>query len=129
MFDSRQRTFTCHQDNAAAVSGAHRPATPARYASQIQAKRLAVIRAPAGFGKTSLAANWSEWLRQHGSLVAWVAIDPDDDEPARFLFYVMHAMHRAAPAIGADALQLIGETCSPQSAGHRFDADQRHNRC
>ena len=79
-------------------------------ASQIQAKRLAVIRAPAGFGKTSLAASWSEWLRQQGSVVAWVAIDPDDDEPSRFLFYVTHAMHRAAPAIGADALQLIGET-------------------
>jgi ATP/maltotriose-dependent transcriptional regulator MalT len=49
--------------------------------SEIQAKRLVVIRAPAGFGKdlarcqlVGIAA------RQHGSVVAWVAMDADDDE-------------------------------------------------
>jgi LuxR family maltose regulon positive regulatory protein len=63
--------------------------------SEIQAKRLVVIRAPAGFGKTSLAASWSEWLRQHGSVVAWVAMDADVDEPTRFLCYLTQAMHRA----------------------------------
>jgi hypothetical protein len=32
-------------------------------ASQLPAKRLTVIKAPTGFGKTSLAASWSEWPR------------------------------------------------------------------
>src|SRR5882672_10656715 len=57
-------------------------------ASRLPAKRLAVIKAPAGFGKTSLAATWCEWLRQDRTAVAWLAIDADDDEPARFLFYM-----------------------------------------
>ena len=60
-------------------------------AAQLPAKRLAVIKAPAGFGKTSLASSWSEWLHQRGSSVAWLAIDSDDDEPPRFLFYVARA--------------------------------------
>jgi LuxR family transcriptional regulator, maltose regulon positive regulatory protein len=78
-------------------------------ASQLAAKRLAVIKAPAGFGKTSLAASWSEWLRQHGNLVAWLTIDPDDDEPARFLFYMVQAIQRCAPGVGGDAIDLINE--------------------
>jgi len=79
-------------------------------ASQLPAKRLAVIKAPAGFGKTSLAVSWAEWFDQRGSRVAWLTIDPDDDEPSRFLFYVTQAIRRAAPEVGADALDLIRET-------------------
>ena len=74
-------------------------------ASRPAAKRLAVIKAPAGFGKTSLAASWSEWLHQRGSSVAWLTTDPDDDEPPRFLFYVTQAIQRVAPGVGADALE------------------------
>ena len=77
--------------------------------SRLSGKRLAVIKAPAGFGKTSLAATWSEWLGQRGSSVAWMSIDTDDDEPARFLLYMTQAMQRAAPQVGADALDLINE--------------------
>jgi LuxR family maltose regulon positive regulatory protein len=86
-------------------------------AAHLPGKRLAVIKAPAGFGKTSLASSWSEWLQQRGSSVAWLAIDPDDDEPPRFFFYVTQAMHRATPGVGADALDLIKETflISPQA--------------
>jgi LuxR family maltose regulon positive regulatory protein len=79
-------------------------------ASQLPAKRLAVIKAPAGFGKTSLAVSWSEWFAERASSVAWLTIDPDDDEPSRFLFYVTQAIRRAAPEAGADALDLIRET-------------------
>jgi LuxR family transcriptional regulator, maltose regulon positive regulatory protein len=78
-------------------------------ASQLPAKRLAVIKAPAGFGKTSLAASWSEWLGQQGCSVAWLTIDTDDDDPSRFLFYLTQAIRRAARDVGADALDLVRE--------------------
>jgi len=86
-------------------------------ASRLAAKRLAVIKAPAGFGKTSLAATWSEWLRRNGSSVAWMSIDADDDEPARFLLYVTQAMQRAVQGVGAGAIDLINEAflISPQA--------------
>jgi len=54
--------------------------------SELPGKRLAVIKAPAGFGKSSLAAVWAEKLEQSGNSVAWLTIDPDDDE-ARGSFF------------------------------------------
>src|ERR1700730_4618238 len=61
--------------------------------SGLPAKRLGVIKAPAGFGKTSLAAAWAEQLEQEGCAVAWLTIDSDDDEATRVLFYLLHAAH------------------------------------
>jgi LuxR family maltose regulon positive regulatory protein len=72
-------------------------------------RRLGVIKAPAGFGKSSLAAAWAEQLEQSGNCVAWLTIDPDDDEATRFLFYVSQALHHACPDVGTDAIGLILE--------------------
>jgi len=77
--------------------------------SDLPAKRLGVIKAPAGFGKSSLAATWAEMLEQDGNAVAWLTIDPDDDEATRFLFYVSQALHHACPDVGAGAIGLILE--------------------
>ena len=77
--------------------------------SELPAKRLAVIKAPAGFGKTSLAAAWAEQLEQSGNCVGWLTIDSDDDEATRFLFYVSHALHNTCPGVGAGAIELILE--------------------
>jgi LuxR family maltose regulon positive regulatory protein len=77
--------------------------------SGLAAKRLGVIKAPAGFGKTSLAAAWAEQLEQDGCSVAWLTIDSDDDEATRFLFYVSQALHHACPDVGAGAIELILE--------------------
>jgi LuxR family maltose regulon positive regulatory protein len=77
--------------------------------SELSAKRLAVIKAPAGFGKTSLAAAWAEKLEQGSNYVGWLTIDSDDDEATRFLFYVSHALHNTCPGVGAGAIELILE--------------------
>jgi LuxR family maltose regulon positive regulatory protein len=77
--------------------------------SELPSKRLGVIKAPAGFGKSSLAAALAEKLEQSGNCVGWLSIDSDDDEAARFLFYVSQALHHACPDVGADAIGLILE--------------------
>jgi LuxR family maltose regulon positive regulatory protein len=79
-------------------------------ASQLPAKRLAVIKAPAGFGKTSLAVGWSEWFSRHEGQAAWLTIDSDDNDPSRFFFYVAQAIQRAAPEVGGHALDLVRES-------------------
>ena len=79
-------------------------------ASQLSGKRLAVVKGPAGFGKTSLAASWVQRLEHDGNAVAWLAIDTDDDEPASFLFYLSNALQRACESVGGAAIQLIRES-------------------
>jgi LuxR family transcriptional regulator, maltose regulon positive regulatory protein len=78
--------------------------------SQLSEKRLAVVKAPAGFGKTSLAATWSQRLQQGENALAWLTIDSEDDEPQAFLFYVSHALQRARDKVGAAAIDLIQES-------------------
>jgi LuxR family transcriptional regulator, maltose regulon positive regulatory protein len=77
--------------------------------SELPGKRLGVIKGPAGFGKSSLAAAWAEKLEQSGNCVGWLTIDSDDDEATRFLFYVSQALHHACPDVGAGAIGLILE--------------------
>lgn len=77
---------------------------------QLSGKRLAVIKAPAGFGKTSLASAWLQELRRSGDAVAWLTIDSDDDEPTTFIFSVCHALQRANAGVGAVAIDLMRES-------------------
>jgi len=68
-----------------------------------------MIKAPAGFGKTSLAAAWSRQLQQSGNAVGWLTIDRDDDEPApSSSICVTHYSEHATPQ-GTAAIDLIRE--------------------
>ena len=78
--------------------------------AQVQEKRLSLIKAPSGFGKTSLAITWATSLEQAGHRVAWFSIDKDDDEPSQFLFYLCHALRHACGDTGQPALELLHET-------------------
>ena len=105
----RTGSISGDQDRAGAIPGlVPRPRLLA-ILSELPAKRLGVIKAPAGFGKSSLAAAWAEKLEQSGNCVGWLTIDPDDDEATRFLFYVSQALHHACPDVGAGAIGLILE--------------------
>jgi LuxR family maltose regulon positive regulatory protein len=68
---------------------------------------LTVIRAPGGFGKTTLASSWVEALRARGDAVAWLSLDADDNEPRRFLHYTIRALKQACPDIGKDSLGAV----------------------
>ena len=54
----------------------------------IQAYKLTVISAPAGYGKSTLLA---QWAHASDSAVAWVSISKDDNDIERFLRYLMAA--------------------------------------
>jgi ATP/maltotriose-dependent transcriptional regulator MalT len=49
--------------------------------------------------------NWSDWFAQRGSSVAWLTIDSDDNEPSRFLFYVVQAFGALHPK--SEQMRLI----------------------
>ncbi|HEV7204258.1 MAG TPA: LuxR C-terminal-related transcriptional regulator [Jatrophihabitans sp.] len=65
---------------------------------------LTVVSAPAGFGKTTLVA---EWLARGSSPLAWVSLDERDNDPALFWTYLTAAIQSAANGVGATARQLL----------------------
>jgi LuxR family transcriptional regulator, maltose regulon positive regulatory protein len=70
--------------------------------SQGVARKLTLLTAPPGFGKTSLLAEWASV--EEGRAVAWVSLDDDDNDPARFFAYVVAALRTVEPEIAARAL-------------------------
>jgi LuxR family maltose regulon positive regulatory protein len=74
--------------------------------------KLALISAPAGFGKTTLV---SEWLASCDRPAAWLSLDEGDNDPARFLAYVVAALQTIAPSIGDGVLGMLQSPQPPPS--------------
>jgi LuxR family maltose regulon positive regulatory protein len=69
------------------------------------ARGLLLVCAPAGFGKTSLLADWA---RRGGRPVAWLSLDQADNDPARFWRHAVAALDRARPGIAEQVAPLLG---------------------
>lgn len=65
------------------------------------AGKVNLISAPAGFGKTTIV---SEWIRQAGRPAAWLSLDEQDNDPLRFLSYLIRALQCICPDFGESAL-------------------------
>jgi LuxR family transcriptional regulator, maltose regulon positive regulatory protein len=76
-----------------------------RALSQGLARGRVLVCAPAGFGKTSLLADWAGG---GGRPVAWLGLDAGDNDPARFWRYVVAALDRAQPGIAERLGPLLG---------------------
>lgn len=71
------------------------------------ARKLTLISAPAGFGKTTLLV---EWLRERAGSegsVAWLSLDEGDNDPTRFLSYVVAALRSVEGEIGEGVLSAL----------------------
>jgi LuxR family transcriptional regulator, maltose regulon positive regulatory protein len=73
--------------------------------------RMILVSAPAGSGKTTLIA---DWVRGQTAPVAWISLDPDDDDPQRFMDYLAEAVHGVSPAAAERAAVLLGSTPPPE---------------
>ncbi len=75
-------------------------------------RKLTLICAPAGFGKTTLAI---EWAAACGRPAAWLSLDAADRDPARFLSYVIAALRSVAPQMGVGLLRALEGAPPPAS--------------
>jgi LuxR family transcriptional regulator, maltose regulon positive regulatory protein len=90
-------------------------------------RKLTLISAPAGFGKTTLVSAWlTKWRIENEETrksdrddnsqcsmlnaqfqVAWLSLDEAENDPARFLAYLVAALQTIAPTIGAGVLAVL----------------------
>ena len=75
-------------------------------------RKLVLISAPAGFGKTTLI---SAWIKQIGIDTAWISLDEGDNDPARFLAYLVAALRTIKEDIGKGALTALQSPQPPDS--------------
>ena len=101
-------------------------------------RKLTLISAPAGYGKTTLVAEWlSQWNEGleikdetqpassvqdkpsspilHPSGVAWLSLDDSDNDPARFLTYFITALRGVDELLGETALSILHSPQPPAS--------------
>ena len=58
-------------------------------------RKLTLVSAPAGYGKTTLLSTWCTSLSDRDHPVAWVSLDDGDNDPARFVRYLVAAIESA----------------------------------
>src|ERR1700683_4058152 len=74
---------------------------------------VVVVAAPAGYGKSTLMARWHSRLLERGVPCAWLSLDKDDDDAARFLRNFIAALQKASAHIGKDVAEdLIADFAS-----------------
>ena len=77
------------------------------------ARKLTLVSAPDGFGKTTLLSEWVHgWGGSVGSTiapisVAWLALDKGDNDPSRFLTYLISALQRVQENVGRGLLDAL----------------------
>jgi LuxR family transcriptional regulator, maltose regulon positive regulatory protein len=93
------------------ASVVHRPHLTARLNEGLD-RKLTLISAPAGSGKTTLV---SEWLASCERPVAWLSLEEADSDPARFYSYIVAALQTINPDLGIGILNLLRSPQPPSA--------------
>ncbi len=73
-------------------------------------RKLTLISASVGFGKTTLV---SEWVAGCGRSAAWLSLDEEDNDLTRFLTYLIAALQTVAPGVGGGVVSALTSTQPP----------------
>ena len=69
--------------------------------------KVTIISTPTGYGKTTLLC---QWLSGCGFPITWLALDKADNDPIRFLLYLVAALQRIEPNLGDDVFNALEST-------------------
>jgi ATP/maltotriose-dependent transcriptional regulator MalT/DNA-binding SARP family transcriptional activator len=99
--------------------------------AEVRLQPLTLVIAPAGYGKTTLIAQWAQELGRTGAPVSWLTLDVGERDPALFLAYLIRAFQTAFPALGQDAARVLSSAANlerdwPLVAGALCSDLQRH---
>ncbi|KAA3653486.1 MAG: helix-turn-helix transcriptional regulator [Chloroflexi bacterium] len=97
----------------------HRPGLIERLNAGLH-RKLTLISAPAGFGKTALVSSWINDLQRGAASqdkivnqIAWVSLDERDNDLTRFLAYLVAALQTITPNIGEGVLGMLQSPQQP----------------
>src|SRR2546428_7274726 len=79
-------------------------------------RKLTLISAPAGFGKTTLLSSWVQSFPQENpeaAHVAWVSLDEGDNEPVLFWMYALTALDTQQPGLCTPLLPYLQAQQAP----------------
>jgi LuxR family maltose regulon positive regulatory protein len=82
-------------------------------------RKLVLVSAPAGYGKTTLL---SAWAKQGRTSVGWLSLDESLNDPARFLSHLIATAQTLQPGAGQEALAGLGAV-DPQAGSRRHPLD------
>ena len=72
-------------------------------------RRLILIHAPSGYGKSTLAAQWREELVRAGVAVGWLTVDEDDNNAVWFVAHLLDLFRRVSPGLATSLGQVLEE--------------------
>ncbi len=70
-------------------------------------RKLTLVSAPAGFGKSTVLAEWVAGTPARERPAAWVSLDQSDNDPALFWAYFITALQTVGSGVGENALSLL----------------------
>lgn len=73
-------------------------------------RKLTLVSAPAGYGKTTLVC---EWLRGLNQPIAWLSLDESDNDPTRFVAYLIAAIQTVQPNFGKSVQAMVQSPQGP----------------
>jgi LuxR family maltose regulon positive regulatory protein len=83
----------------------HRPQLIQRLRDGLDSgRRVTLVSAPAGFGKTTCI---SEWVNALDLPLAWLSLDPADDDPGRFFTYLIAALQQVDANVGQEIAGVL----------------------
>ena len=75
-------------------------------------RKLTLLSAPAGWGKTTVLAQWALGAGEDQQF-GWLSLDPSDNDPVWFWMYVIAALQKVSPGVGTRAVELLKMGADP----------------
>ena len=83
-------------------------------ASRVLQRRLVFVKAPAGYGKSSLMQRWHAALGEAGVVPGWLSLDQDAADLRSLFGYATAAIQEGAPSFGVDFLDFLNSALNPK---------------
>jgi LuxR family maltose regulon positive regulatory protein len=82
---------------------------------RVAERRLTLVSAPAGFGKTTLLTEWLAERASGAPPIAWLSLDEGDNDPIRFLSYLVAALRTVEGGMGEGVLAPLRSPQPPST--------------